>query len=148
MGALVTTLRQVETGPALEVDLSAVAENTRRFVRTARGEVMAVVKADGFGHGLGDVARTALANGATWLGVTSIAEGVAVRESGVDAPVLSWLNPVDADVRTAARHRIDLSVPSVHHLAAIAQAGPVPRAPAARHGHGPRRRRPGRRGSR
>jgi alanine racemase len=46
------------------------------------------------------VARTALTNGATWLGVTSIAEAVAVRAAGVDAPVLSWLNPVDGDVET------------------------------------------------
>jgi alanine racemase len=87
---------------------------------------MAVVKADGFGHGLGDVARTAVAGGATWIGVTSLAEAVAVRESGVDVPVLSWLNPVDADVRTAVRYGIDLSVPSLHHLAALErQAGPV-----------------------
>ncbi|MFI6094684.1 alanine racemase [Lentzea sp. NPDC051213] len=125
MGALVTSLRQVATGPALEIDLAAVAENTRRFVELARGEVMAVVKADGFGHGLGDVARTAVAAGATWIGVTSIAEAVAVRESGVDVPVLSWLNPVDADVRTAVRYGIDLSVPSLHHLAVIEKAGPV-----------------------
>jgi alanine racemase len=109
--------------PTLEIDLAAVAANTRRFVRAARGDVLAVVKADGFGHGLGDVARTALANGATWLGVTSIAEGLAVRAAGVDAPVLSWLNPVDADVRTAVGHRVDLSVPSVHHLEAIARSG-------------------------
>jgi alanine racemase len=105
--------------PILEIDLSAVAANTQRFVRTALGEVLAVVKADGFGHGLADVARTALANGATWLGVTSIAEGVAVREAGVGAPVLSWLNPVDADVATAVRHDIDLAVPSVRHLEAV-----------------------------
>jgi alanine racemase len=109
--------------PTLAIDLSAVAANTRRFVETARGGVLAVVKADGFGHGLGDVARTAVAAGATWLGVTSIAEGVAVREAGVAAPVLSWLNPVDADVMTAVRHRVDLSVPSVHHLDTVARSG-------------------------
>ncbi|GAB1510774.1 alanine racemase [Actinophytocola sp. KF-1] len=118
MTALATRLRT----PALEIDLSAVAANTRRFVRTTGAAVMAVVKADGFGHGLADVARTAVTNGATWLGVTSVAEGVAVRASGVDEPVLSWLNPVDVDVATAVRHRVDLAVPSVRHLAAIAAA--------------------------
>ena len=111
-----TTLTRAPA-PTLEIDLSAVAANTRRFVDTARGEVMAVVKADGFGHGLADVARTALAAGATWLGVTSIAEGVEVRAAGITAPVLSWLNPVDADVEAARRHVIDLAVPSVDHLA-------------------------------
>jgi alanine racemase len=109
--------------PTLEIDLAAVAANTRRFVRAARNHVLAVVKADGFGHGLADVARTALANGATWLGVTSVAEGVAVREAGIDAPVLSWLNPADADVaQTAVRYGIDLGVPSVRHLDAAAGA--------------------------
>lgn len=48
-----------------------------------------------------------------------------MRESGVDVPVLSWLNPVDVDVRTAVRYGIDLSVPSLDHLAAVEQAGPV-----------------------
>ncbi|SDK55489.1 alanine racemase [Actinopolyspora mzabensis] len=108
--------------PTLEIDLAAVAANTRRFVRQAHGEVMAVVKADGFGHGLHAVARTALAGGATWLGATSIAEALAVRGTGVEAPVLSWLNPVEADVTTACRHRIDLAVPSGRHLAAVVEA--------------------------
>lgn len=125
MGALVTRLRQASASPSLSVDLDAVAANTRRFVTLARGEVMAVVKADGFGHGLGDVARTAVAAGATWIGVTSLAEAVAVRESGVDVPVLSWLNPVDVDVHRAVRYGIDLSVPSLDHLAAVERAGPV-----------------------
>ncbi|MGI5498609.1 alanine racemase [Lentzea sp. CA-135723] len=119
MGARVTTLRQAAVAPVLHVDLAAVAENARRFVSWARGDVMAVVKADGFGHGLGDVARTAVAAGARWVGVTSLAEAVAVRESGVDVPVLSWLNPVDVSATIALRHRIDLSVPSLEHLAAL-----------------------------
>lgn len=113
-----TTLTRVQA-PTLEIDLAAIAANTRRFADTTRGQVMAVVKADGFGHGLADVARTALANGATWLGVTSIAEGVDVRRAGITAPVLSWLNPVDADVDAARRHHIDLAVPSVEHLEAV-----------------------------
>ncbi|GAA2998022.1 alanine racemase [Actinokineospora diospyrosa] len=108
----------------LTIDLSAVAENTRRFVRAGSPAVLAVVKADGFGHGLADVARTAVANGATWIGVTSVAEGVAVRAAGVTVPVLSWLNPVQVDVPTVLRHRIDLAVPSGRHLAAIVAAEP------------------------
>jgi alanine racemase len=122
VSALVTSVSRVCVS-TLEVDLSAVAANTRRFAETTRAELMAVVKADGFGHGAGDVARTALANGATWLGVTSIAEAADVRAAGVDAPVLSWLNPVDCDVETAYRHRIDLAVPSVRHLVVIVAAG-------------------------
>ncbi len=83
--------------PRLTVDLQAVAANTRHLAARTPGTLMAVVKADGFGHGALDVARTALDNGARWLGVTSLAEAFALRDAGLTAPVLSWLNPVDAD---------------------------------------------------
>jgi alanine racemase len=106
-------------GAVLTVDLRAVAENTRVFASRTRAAVMAVVKADGFGHGSAAVARTALANGATWLGVTSIAEGLALRQAGLTAPVLSWLNPVDADFGPALAAGLDVAVPTVRHLAAV-----------------------------
>ncbi len=111
------------TGARLEIDLTAVAHNTRLLADRATGELMAVVKADGFGHGAVDVARTALANGATWLGVTSLVEAFALRAAGLGAPVLSWLNPLDADFTRAARDGIDLAVPSLAHLAAVRGAG-------------------------
>jgi alanine racemase len=109
-------------GTVLTVDLHAVAANTRLFASRTRAEVMAVVKADGFGHGGVDAARTALANGATWLGVTSIAEALALREAGLAAPMLSWLNPVDADFGLALAAGIDLAVPSLRHLSAVMDA--------------------------
>jgi alanine racemase len=109
-------------GPLLEVDLSAVAANTRTLAARATGDLMAVVKADGFGHGAADVARTALAHGATSLGVTSLAEAWPLRDAGLEAPVLSWLNPVDADFATAVARRIDLAVPDLEHLAAVVAA--------------------------
>ncbi|MCW2796468.1 alanine racemase [Nocardioides sp.] len=108
-----------ETGARLEIDLGAIAANTQLFARRSSADVMAVVKADGFGHGAVDVARTALANGASSLGVTGIEEGVRLREAGLRAPVLSWLNPVDADVESAIRQGIDLAVPSRPHLEAV-----------------------------
>ncbi len=83
---------------------------------------MAVVKADGFGHDAVAVARTALGNGAGWLGVTSIAEGLALRADGLTAPILSWLNPVDADFTASLRNWIDVAVPSAEHLAAVVAA--------------------------
>ena len=112
------------TGPALVVDLAAVAENTALFARRATGELMAVVKADGFGHGAVDVARTALAHGATRLGVASIEEALALRADGIDAPVLSWLNAVDADVATAVTADVELAVPDREHLDAIVSRAP------------------------
>lgn len=110
---------RVAARPELRVDLGAVAANTRLFADRAAGEVMAVVKADGFGHGALAVARTSLANGATWLGVTSIDEAMALRAGGLAAPVLSWLNPVDADFAAAASAEVDVAVPSLEHLAAV-----------------------------
>ncbi len=112
------------TGPRLVVDLGAVAANTRLLAARATGELMAVVKADGFGHGAVDVARTSLAHGATRLGVTTIEEALALRTAGITAPVLSWLNPVDADFTTAVTADVELAVPGRGHLDAIACRAP------------------------
>jgi alanine racemase len=53
---------------------------------------MAVVKADAYGHGLVPAARAALAGGAAWLGTAQLGEALALREAGVEAPLLSWLS--------------------------------------------------------
>jgi len=104
------------------VDLAAIATNTEILSSLARDELMAVVKADGFGHGMLPVARTALAHGATWLGVTSLAEAHALRDAGITAPVLSWMHLPDADFGAAIDADIDLSASSLAHLTAIARA--------------------------
>jgi len=70
-----------------EVDLDAVRHNVRA-IRPARAEVMAVVKANGYGHGAEHVARAALEAGATWLGVALVEEGVRLRDAGLTAPIL------------------------------------------------------------
>lgn len=74
----------------VEVDLEAIAHNVRRVIEmVGQGvAILAVLKADGYGHGAVRVARTALNNGARYLGVASINEGVALRRSGIDAPIL------------------------------------------------------------
>ena len=120
--AAVQPRSSVATGAQLTVDLGAIARNTARLAAATAGEIMAVVKADGFGHGAVDVARTALAHGATRLGVTSLAEAGELRDAGLLVPILSWLNPVDADFATASLRDVEVAVPSVAHLAAIASA--------------------------
>ena len=110
------------SAPRLDVDLGAVAHNTRLLASRASGELMAVVKADGFGHGAVDVARTALAHGATRLGVTSLQEAWPLVDADLGVPVLSWLNPVDADFATATARGVEVAVPSLQHLAAVAAA--------------------------
>jgi alanine racemase len=73
-----------------EVDLSAIAHNVRELRRRAdpKAKVMAVVKANGYGHGAVEVARTALANGAEWLGVARLPEAIPLREAGFGVPIL------------------------------------------------------------
>ena len=73
-----------------EVDLEAIAANVRELRRLTdpRAKLMAVVKADGYGHGACEVARAALAAGAEWLGVARLHEAVRLRESGLAAPLL------------------------------------------------------------
>lgn len=109
-------------GAALRIDAAAIAANTRAIADAvgATVDVMAVVKADGFGHGA--AALAALDAGATWLGVTSIAEALPFRWRGVSAPILSWLNPPGADLDAALLHDIDLAIPSVAQLQAVSES--------------------------
>ena len=73
-----------------EIDLEAIAHNVCELRRCAdpKAQVMAVVKANGYGHGAVEVARTALANGAEWLGVARLPEAIALRKAGFSAPIL------------------------------------------------------------
>ncbi|MCS5720356.1 alanine racemase [Herbiconiux sp. CPCC 205763] len=107
------------SGPLLTIDLDAVAANTRFFAARSAGELMAVVKADGYGHGAVPVARTALANGATRLGVASIDEALALRRAGIATPITCWLTHPGDDYRSAVDSGVDLAVPSVEHLRSI-----------------------------
>jgi alanine racemase len=99
------------------VDLGAIAHNVR-VLREHAGpaQVMAVVKADGYGHGATQVARTALAAGATELGVATIDEALALRADSITAPVLAWLHPPGTDFGAALLADVEIAVSSVHQL--------------------------------
>jgi alanine racemase len=73
-----------------EIDLNAYAHNIRelRRITHAKARLMAVVKANGYGHGASEVAREALQNGADWLGVARIDEAIRLRRQGITAPIL------------------------------------------------------------
>ena len=109
--------------PLLTIDLAAIAENTWTVKARTSAEVMAVVKADGFGHGAEELARTALGAGATWLGVTNLDEGLALRRAGFGVRILSWLNAPGADLRAAARAGIEVAVPDRILLGEAASVG-------------------------
>ncbi|MGV0627024.1 alanine racemase [Mycolicibacter minnesotensis] len=103
-------------GEAL-VDLDAIAHNVRVLAEHAgAAEVMAVVKADGYGHGAAQVARAALAAGAAELGVATVDEALRLRAAGIDAPVLAWLHGPGADFAPAVLADIQIAVSSVRQL--------------------------------
>jgi alanine racemase len=108
---------------AAVVDLAAIADSVRACAAAApTAAVMAVVKADGYGHGLVPSARAALAGGATWLGTAHVAEALALRASGFTAPVLSWLNPPGTPLVEALAADIDLAVSAPWALAEVVTA--------------------------
>jgi alanine racemase len=74
----------------VEVNLSNLAQNIREIkgYLAEKTDLMAIVKADAYGHGAVTVANTVLENGATWLGVATIPEGIELREAGIKAPIL------------------------------------------------------------
>jgi alanine racemase len=74
------------------VDLDAIAANTAVLREHVGRPLMAVVKADGYGHGLVQAARAVLAGGADSLGVAVLEEALALRAAGVTAPLLAWLH--------------------------------------------------------
>jgi alanine racemase len=109
------------------VDLDAVRGNVEVLAghAAAGAGVMAVVKADGYGHGLVPTARAAVDGGAAWLGVAFLEEALALRAAGLDGPVLAWLFTPDEDLRPAVAAGVDLGVYSIDELAAAAGAAQV-----------------------
>jgi len=105
------------------VDLDAISRNVEVLSEHAgSADVMAVVKADAYGHGLLPCARAAVRGGASWLGVAQLSEAMVLRENGVSAPLLSWLHIPGSDFTGAIAAGIDLSVSALWSLAEVADA--------------------------
>ncbi|CDO87127.1 alanine racemase [Mycobacterium triplex] len=105
------------------VDLGAIAHNVRVLREHAgSAQVMAVVKADGYGHGAVRVAHTALAAGAAELGVATVEEALALRADGITAPVLAWLHPPGLDFGPALQGNVEIAVSSVRQLEEVLDA--------------------------
>ncbi|HKS49413.1 MAG TPA: alanine racemase [Amycolatopsis sp.] len=105
------------------VDLDAIRHNVTLLAgRAPDAALMAVVKADGYGHGAVPVARAALEAGATWLGSCSLGEALALRAAGITAPVLSWLDLPDVDLAPGIAEGVDISVSSADELRRVAAA--------------------------
>lgn len=106
-----------------EIDLTALEHNVRTLRALApSSELMAVVKADAYGHGLLPVARAALRGGATWLGTAQFAEAFALRDAGITTRMLTWLSVPGSDFAGAVSRDIDLSASAPWVLDEIAAA--------------------------
>lgn len=93
----------------VEVNVGAIGHNIRqiRALLKAETDLMAIVKADAYGHGAVTVAKAALSAGATWLGVATIPEGIELREADIDAPILILgATNLPEQVQTIARWRL------------------------------------------
>lgn len=104
------------------VDLGAITHNLR-LVRAAVGprvEIMAVVKANAYGHGAPPVARACLEAAATWLAVGAVDEGVALRRAGIAAPILVAAPAAPAEFAGALERDLALAVGSLRMAAAVA----------------------------
>ena len=108
---------------AAVVDLDAVAANVAVLRERAGGAaLMAVVKADGYGHGMVPVARAALAGGASRLGVAHLREALELRSAGIDAPVLAWLTVPGDRYAEAVAAGVEVGVSAEGTLAELADA--------------------------
>ena len=113
---------------AAEIDLDAISANVARLdAVSGDAAVMAVVKADGYGHGMVPSARAAIAGGATWLGVAFAEEALSLRAAGIDVPILAWLLAEGDDVEPLVRADVDISVSALwaldNAIAAAERAG-------------------------
>ncbi len=104
------------------VDLSAIKHNVELLKKTAGTKLLAVVKADAYGHGLVPVAKAAISAGADYLGVALLEEAIALREAGIEAPILAWLVQPGSDFKKGIELDIDLAAASLKALQEISAA--------------------------
>ncbi|AYV29371.1 MULTISPECIES: alanine racemase [Streptomyces] len=110
-------MNETATRVYAEIDLDAVRDNVRALrERAPRARVMAVVKADGYGHGAVPCARAALDAGAAWIGTATPQEALALRAAGIDAPLMCWLWTPGGPWREAVEAGIDVSVSALWAL--------------------------------
>ena len=104
---------------AAYINYQNISNNVAQICELTNKPVMAVVKADAYGHGLINSSQAALLGGAQWLGVALLSEAIEIRKAGITAPLLAWLTPPGADFESAIKKDIDLSISSIQQLQEI-----------------------------
>lgn len=105
----------------IEIDLSVIASNTRIIKRALNKGVnlMVVVKANGYGHGAVTVAKTAIRNGANFLGVLTVEEGILLRKAGIKAAIMTLSPCLEDELQAASRYSI---LPTIDDIALLKYA--------------------------
>ncbi|MGB9662457.1 MAG: alanine racemase [Moorellaceae bacterium] len=118
-----------------EVDLQAIAHNTQQLKRllAPQAELMAIVKANAYGHGAVPVARTALDYGASWLGVASVEEALELRQNGIKAPILVLGYFPLEEARTVIEADLSQTVFTLEQARALSRAARILDRPARLH---------------
>ena len=105
-----------------EINLSAIAQNFKSIKSRTNADVLAVVKADAYGHGLIPVSKALEEAGADWFGTALLEEAINLRKSGILKPIISWLTPLGEDFKSAIGLDIDLGIPSIDLLDEVIKA--------------------------
>lgn len=106
----------------VEVNLSAIEQNFKSIKSRTTADVLAVVKADAYGHGLIQVSKALEDAGVDWFGTALLEEAINLRKAGVLKPIISWLTPLGEDFKSAIDLGIDLGIPSIDLLDEVIEA--------------------------
>ena len=101
---------------SVEINLSAITQNFKSIKSRTTADVLAVVKADAYGHGLIPVSKALEEAGADWFGTALLEEALNLRKAGILKPIISWLTPLGEDFKSAIDLDIDLGIPSIDLL--------------------------------
>ena len=105
-----------------EINLSAITQNFKSIKSRTTADVLAVVKADAYGHGLIPVSKALEDAGVDWFGTALLEEAINLRKAGILKPIISWLTPLGEDFKSAIDLDIDLGIPSIDLLDEVIKA--------------------------
>jgi len=106
----------------IAINLGAIAANYRKIKETTGGQVMAIVKADAFGHGMIEVSKKLESIGVDILGVADFDEALELRRAGIKSKIMAWLHGTASDFESALAANIEIGLASEDHLEKVAAA--------------------------
>ncbi|MEW5961157.1 MAG: alanine racemase, partial [Chloroflexota bacterium] len=116
-------MRQPARPTWVEIDLDAIANNVRLLAQIVTpAKILAVLKADAYGHGMVKVTRTVLNNGASWVGVATLGEALTLRRAGIDAPILVMSYMPAWQAHEAITHHISATIFTLELARAFSRA--------------------------